>query len=330
MLTNNLFEEILIKPALSGCNNLYIISGYATSAMAFHHLTELSDNGKNDLNIKLIVGMSSLDGLSASNHNGFRSIMENEYSKNFECSYRTVNPPNHSKMYIWQRNNKPMHCYIGSANYTQTAFNERRQREAMSSCFPADGLSYFNSLIDDSIYCNHHDAESTIKIYNERIVRRRQREIAEIVQSEEQSLFQPDFNSLESAQVSLLSSRTNQVHNRGGLNWGQRPGREQNQAYLQLSPDVYRSDFFPIRSIHFTVLADDNITLICTRAQKDEIGQAIETPHNNSLLGEYFRNRLGLANGVYVNTEDLIKYGKTDVTFYKIDDENYYMDFSVS
>lgn len=40
--------------------------------------------------------------------------------------------------------------------------------------------------------------------------------------------------------------------------------------------------------------------------------------------------RLGLANGELVKTEDLVKYGRTDVTFIKIDEEQYYMDFSVN
>ena len=97
-----------------------------------------------------------------------------------------------------------------------------------------------------------------------------------------------------------------------------------------MRPEIYRSDFFPKRSIHFTVLTDDNKILICTRAQKDELGHAIETPHNNSLLGEYFRNRLGLPNGAFVTRDDFDKYGRTDIDFYKIDNETYYMDFSIS
>lgn len=118
------------------------------------------------------------------------------------------------------------------------------------------------------------------------------------------------------------------IPERAGLNWGQRPGRESNQAYLQLSPSVHKSNFFPLRSIHFTVFTDDNKTFICTRAHKNPMGAGIETPQNNSLIGEYFRNRLGLPNGAFVRKEDLIRYGRTEVTFYKIDDENYYMDFS--
>ena len=127
-----------------------------------------------------------------------------------------------------------------------------------------------------------------------------------------------------------MLTKTGEIHNKGGLNWGQREGREPNQAYIQLPPVVYKSNFFPLRATHFTVLTDDNKTLICTRAQKDKFGNAIETPHNNSLLGEYFRNRLGLSNGSFITKQDLVKYGRTDITFYKIDDENYYMDFSVN
>lgn len=42
------------------------------------------------------------------------------------------------------------------------------------------------------------------------------------------------------------------------------------------------------------------------------------------------RNRLGLANGQYVTRQDLERYGRTDVDFYKIDEETFYMDFSVN
>jgi hypothetical protein len=124
-------------------------------------------------------------------------------------------------------------------------------------------------------------------------------------------------------------SRTGEVQNTGGLNWGHRDKRNRNEAYIQLPPEVYKSDFFPVKPQHFTVVTDDSKTFICCRAHKGRTGEAIETPHNNSLLGEYFRNRLGLPNGAFVTRSDLEKYGRTDVIFYKFDNENYYMDFSV-
>ena len=69
--------------------------------------------------------------------------------------------------------------------------------------------------------------------------------------------------------------------------------------------------------------------IICARAEKGEEGYTIHSI-KNSLIGEYFRNRLGLADGVFIETDDLLRYGRTDVEFYKLDDENYYMDFSVN
>ncbi|MCK9282138.1 MAG: NgoFVII family restriction endonuclease [Melioribacteraceae bacterium] len=327
MITNNLFNRILIDPVQRDCNKLLIVSGYATSAMAFHHLTELNNIGRTDIDIKLIVGMSSAEGISISNHNGFKQIV-NDFGSRFQCSYRTSYPPAHSKMYVWLSNDEPRLGFLGSANYTQTAFNERRQKEILTECNHVDALAYYESMVGDSIYCEHPDSENLIQIFNDRVYRRKPKELVEVPVSETTPIFQPDFTTLESVTVSLLDRNEN-IHNKGGLNWGQRDGRERNQAYIQLPPYVYQSDFFPIKSTHFTVLTDDNKTLICTRAQKNDMGAAIETPQNNSLLGEYFRHRLGLANGAFITKEDLLHYGRTDVSFYKIDDENYYMDFSI-
>ena len=79
--------------------------------------------------------------------------------------------------------------------------------------------------------------------------------------------------------------------------------------------------------LHFLVVTDDHHTLQLRVEQQND--KAITTPASNALLGEYFRNRLGLSNGAYVRKDDLLAYGRTDVTFYKIDEEQYYMDFSV-
>ena len=65
--------------------------------------------------------------------------------------------------------------------------------------------------------------------------------------------------------------------------------------------------------------------ILFTRTQAN--GKAIQTPYNKSLMGEYFRKRLGVPLGEPVKMEHLLKYGRTDIDFYKIDDENYYMDF---
>lgn len=327
MLTSELFKSVLIDPVNNGCNELLIASGYATSAMAFHHLEELKNLGFNQVKVKLIIGMCSTEGISLSNHRGFKQIMSSDFPATFECSYRNNNPPFHTKLYIWLNNGVAAECFLGSANYTQTAFNERKQKEALTQCNPGLAITYYNQLIDNSIYCTHPDSENTIQIYNYRYNRRRARENAEAQINEAMVQTQPEINTAETITVSLLAN-DGTLPAKSGLNWGQRPElrREPNQAYIRLPSTVYSTDFFPPRGTHFTVLTDDNKVLICSRAQEN--GKAIHTPHNNSLIGEYFRNRLGLANGAFVAIEDLQRYGRTDITFYKIDEESYLMDFS--
>ena len=100
-----------------------------------------------------------------------------------------------------------------------------------------------------------------------------------------------------------------------------------NKNLISLPSKLWKTDFFLEYDWHFVVLTDDNEIIFFTRAQAN--GKAIHTPHNNSLIGEYFRKRLGVPFGEPVKMEHLLKYGRTDIDFYKIDDENYYMDFSV-
>jgi HKD family nuclease len=332
MITENLFDKVLIEPVKNGADILYVVSGYATAAMTFHHFDYLKKNHSKQIEINLIVGMCPYDGLSLSNHKAFQQLASLDFSKHFKCSYIFNAPQVHSKAYAWFQGKKPVSGFIGSANYTQNAFS-KSQRELLISCDPKLGFDYFQSLIPDSIYCTHNEIENHIEIYRDTYYSRRKKEQLEKQGIQMVTSEKPDLQDLPAIRVSLLD-RTGNIQNTAGLNWGFRQDetskRNKNEAYIQLRPEVYRSDFFPGRSIHFTVLTDDNKTLICTRAQKDEHGHAIETPHNNSLIGEYFRNRLGLANGAFVTKDDLLKYGRTDVDFYKIDEETYFMDFSVS
>ncbi|MDY6896366.1 MAG: NgoFVII family restriction endonuclease, partial [Thermotogota bacterium] len=315
------FDEVLLNPGMQGCDELFIVAGYATSAMAFHHLEGLRKNNI-DARVKLIVGMTPVSGLALSNHRGFQKIVDDDYPESFECSYLISSIAVHSKVYSWFKHSKPYKGFVGSANYTQRAFG-KLQREAMGVIDARLGWEYFNNLIDDTIFCNHPEAEDYVSLYNYR------KEISDLTGWEDPDIVEPissKMDELESVKVSFLSN--GELPQRSGLNWGQRPEehREPNQAYIRLTSDIYNTDFFPERGQHFTVLTDDNKVLICTRAQDN--GKAIHTPHNNSLIGEYFRNRLGIGFGNPVTIENLKKYGRTDLTFYKLDEETYFMDFS--
>ncbi|GHT13393.1 NgoFVII family restriction endonuclease [Planctomycetales bacterium] len=320
MITTGLYDSVLIAPCLDGANELKIISGFATSAMASCHIADLQNRNQN-VKISLLLGMCPSDGISLGNHRGFQSLVSDNQS-NFTCSYISQAPPVHGKLYIWYRNNQLYKTFIGSANYTQNAFFEK-QREILAEFSDDDLLQYYTDLESESVYCNCDEVEGLIRIRNDKNYYR-QHPNEDIVGIE--PIF--DTKGLESATVSLVD-RDGNVPRHSGLNWGHRDtyNRDKNQAYLSLSPEVYRSDFFPPKPQHFTIITDDQKAIICVRAQKSEVGNAIHSRINNQ-LGEYMRNRLGLASGALVERTHLDKHGRTDVVFYKLDNENYYMDFS--
>jgi hypothetical protein len=317
---NNFLNRVLFDPIAQGACKLKIVSGYASPAMASWHLTEIAERGAHPIEISLIVGMCGFDGLSVMTHEGFKTVMSDRriltpQNSSFSCQYVTEGAPVHSKVYVWERGGVPFVAYMGSANYSQIAFS-RARREIVQECDPAEALAYFNTIEANSMYCNHAEIQEHIQIT------RANHNIAESVVKSSVGVIANNV-----VRLSLLD-RNGNIHNRSGLNWGQRPGRNPNQAYIPLPSNIAKSGFFPLNKKHFSVLTDDNKNLILRVQQQSD--KAITTPLNNAHIGEYFRNRLGLANGAFVQKQDLINYGRTDVEFFKIDDEQYFMNFSFS
>jgi len=322
LITSDLFEEVLIKPVLAGADTLRVLSGYATPAMALRHIESLN-NLEKFVCVELIVGMPVVDGISLTNHKGFQDLSAKDF---FQCSYIYRPPAVHSKVYVWLKDQKPLAAFAGSANYTQNAFG--KQREVLAPCDPNLCDTYITNIAAESIYCNHNDADQLVQIYNDKLLTRRlglphvPPEAAEALQT---ASGQADLTALPQVCISFLAN-DGTLPQSSGLNWGQRDGREPNQAYIKLPSVVYHVDFFPQRPARFTVLTDDNKTLHCARAQ--DHGKAIHTPDDNSVMGKYFRQRLAVDLGEAVQKEDLDRYGRSDVCFWKIDDETYFMDFS--
>ena len=327
LYTENFSDRILFQPIQEGADQLKIISGYAMPTMASWHIKEIAEPIRNlpPIDITLIVGMAKFDGILQTAHEGFKGIMARNGTRNqsnFTCQYVCEGAPIHSKLYLWERGGIPFRAFIGSANYTQTAFS-RFRRELLHDCNPIEALNYFNSVEAQTIYCNHAEVEEYITLTRRHPV----------LETEELTPHTLVGAGVESLTLSFLDE-TGNVPARSGLNWGQRPHRNPNQAYISLPAMYARSGFFPLdgntrgmNNPHFSVLTDDGVNLIL---RVEQLGnKAITTPLSNAQIGEYFRNRLGLANGAFVSREDLENYGRTDVTFYKLDEEQYYMDFSV-
>lgn len=323
MFNKNLAETILFSPIRLDADSINILSGNATPTMASWYLTSLHERRSKSsfptIQVNLVVGMTSVDGISSSSHSEFKDLHYRNATDaswdSFSCSYVYDLPAIHSNLYIWTKKGNPLAAFVGSAPFLQSSFlpsrvEELRVEELMSEVDPNEALKYYRNVEEHTIFCTHSEVENNVRITND---------------------FPPDLGQrnpqtgLETISLSLLT-RDGNIGSRSGLNWGQRAGRNPNEAYIPVPRKIARKRFFPLNKQQFTVQTDDHKSLILRIEQERD--KALTTPLSNSLLGEYFRRRLGLRNGEYVSVESLKKYGRTAVSFTKIDEEQYYMDFS--
>lgn len=310
-------QNILFDPLQSEVDELCILSAYATPNMLSWYMKNICAKTAVPIKINLIVGMVPFDDLSVSVHEGFKNLMASELPveiASMKCSYITDKPAEHANLFIWCKGGQPVSAFMGSATFVQSSFVGRHRNELMIACKPEEAMGYYESIISRTVYCNHAEIEEYIRL----------RPTHPVLDGECNLI--DGFDGLDSVTLSLITG-SGETGKRSGLNWGQRSGREPNQAYIPLPSTIAKSGFFPLEKRHFTAITDDHHQLTLRVEQQNN--KAITTPVRNSDLGEYFRNRLGLPNGAYVTREDLNRYGRTDVKFIKLDEETFYMDFSV-
>lgn len=304
LLTEDLFRHILIAPASqSGIDRLQIVTGFATAGMVDRHMEHLAKLSQ-PIGIDLIIGMTRQSGIEKAQHFALRKLVEEQpYEMEFNCRYVVVDNPVHAKTYCWLNGDKPQSAFMGSANYTLAAFG-RSQIESMTDVDSTLAKHFYDSVFRNTTECLDIDIGDKVVLTETRIIEK---------------------NDGETVTLSLLDKRTGNTPIRSGINWGQRHGRDKNQAYINIPVDIGRSGFFPDRYEQFTVLTDDGDSFIMVRAQDN--GKGLHTTQNNALLGEYLRTRMRVPSGKYVTKQHLVEYGRTDVAFTKIDDETYLMDF---
>lgn len=317
MFTKDIAKKILFQPLHDGADELYLATSYATHTMLSWFLTNLELHQHQTLRISMIVGMVPYNHLSVTVHDGFCALVKPPYPPQIdkvECSYLYDSPAFHGNLYIWKKHGVFYKAFMGSAPFVQSAFTRSDVQESMVECDAQEAWTLYGTLIGRSVYCNHAEIEEYVQLVPSHPVLDMELNLVS------------KLDNYESVTLSLVT-KNGKPGSRSGLNWGQRPRRDPNQAYIPLPRPIAQSGFFPPKNIHFTAITDDRKQLTLRVEQQND--KAIATPERNSDLGEYFRNRLGLANGAFVTRNDLDAYGRTDVTFYKLDDETYYMDFSV-
>lgn len=336
LFEEKLFERALIAPRVTGADTLRILSGYASAAMASDHILYLRDEKNLSIDVRLIYGMAGSDGVTHSNHVGFLSLQnkrEFAFDGAFSCAYVKRPLAVHSKLYVWSRNETPILAFAGSANYTVNGFHGgTNRREVLAECDPKVALQTWEHLFPNTVPCHLANLAADFAPNRHRPIEKVSLTSTILMETDPKS----PFHGCPKVELPLLTKKGD-LGDGACLNWGVRStgkprndgssaAREPNQAYIRLEAKVYRTSFFPPVAQRFTVLTDDGQIFSCARAQQN--GKAIHTPQDNSELGRYFRMRLGVPLGAYITPDDLRRYGRTTVTFYKLDDENYVMDFA--
>ncbi len=309
MIRSNLYSSVLLDPCLNGADELYIVSGYASATFTRRHIVDLLRQSGPSSKVNLIIGMPR----KKTDHQGFLSLLDS-HSENFRGYYYAGRPSVHCKLYSWFEGDLPRDAFSGSANYSQYGFFEENQANQLTTDNPTEIRDYYNELLQSSVLIRDAVVES-IESYRRGGL--------------SNSLSPGGIEWIEEDKVVRISflSADGSVGERSGLNWGQREGREPNQSYLSIRKDARKEGFLPEKEFTFTMLTDSGNSLDCTVQQGGR--KAVTTTDNNSILGSYIRQRLGVGDGSLISVEDLERYGRTDFVLSKIDDETFLFDISV-
>jgi NgoFVII restriction endonuclease len=319
LLTSNLFEEILLEPAKRGARELFVVSGYASASMVTRHFEVAARELSIDLAIDLHIGMSGRDGLSRNTLLGLQSIPRQIGDRTFNCTLSTRGESNHSKVYVWCDDSGPREAFLGSSNYTQLGFGISHSATSHKEiCVPIDpfaGFEYVLASAKGGISYKSPNISDFVDLYDD-------------FAQPTNEMLEPQLSAGSFVDLPLVMTRpaeNGEVHRKSGLNWGQREGRNPDQAYIPIPSTVAKDNFFPGKGIHFQVVTDDGEAFICTVAQEGD--KALETPSDNSILGKYFRKKLGLAPGTFIQKENLARFGSNLVRIYKDTDDYFRLSF---
>lgn len=273
--------------------------------------------------VTVLYGMVSSEGVAPADHQFFKASSDGgkvsvRYCTNFEV---------HSKLYLWSLGGRPKVGLVGSANFTWPGLNSS-DREILSDIAASDlpaAQEYVNRIIRQSPSCLDPAAESFIR-------------------SGPSLLCPPAIQtSADSpgpiAELSLLDSRTGEVPERSGINWGHADANvNPNDAYLPISVGMIRSHpglippRMPSGNYPVELLWDDGEVMVGYLEGSQPIDGAkfpkqIASHPSKYILGKYLRKRLGVDSESKVTNEDLVRHGRSTVSISLLGPGRYFLDF---
>ncbi|MED4582510.1 NgoFVII family restriction endonuclease [Brevibacillus choshinensis] len=305
----NLYAGVIAGHYKSGMRRLYVFTQAASSSFVHHLLHQFPS-----LNLDLVIHTTHYNQISLWDHFQYEELVNKTGRVN--VSYYRGKVPDQVTLLIWQ-DPYPFGtiAYTSDASFSWKGLNEctalAREMNMESLTEPVPVWERLDSTSPNVL--NELSMQFQMEVKREQI---------DVISLRQCALKHP-FVVLPLVMV----KRNRQVHEKSGLNWGQRPRREPNQAYIPIPSHIHINSpgFFPPRKQEFVMVTDDGASFICVVAQDND--KALETSHDNSILGKYFRNRLGVPLGGKVEATHLSRYGRDDVYIYRLDEDTYYMDF---
>ena len=329
LLIDNLYKDALLSPFKNeNVSDLTVVTGYSDPQMVSRHFRDLDEDR---FKLKLFVGMHDTNHRK---HHLYRRLMTDKYSGRFECYYATRTEKVHSKVYQWGNSEKNDICFIGSANYSQNGLINIVQKELLYRLPPEVNETinnYVGPIINGAVLCTEPAADELIGSRGKPPDPEPAQGFGELPTLRNgKSIQLPPRNGLPGVRISQLESRTvTTLGEISALNWGQREERaNKDEAYIRVPTDAHRMDFFPPKGHTFIIrdIDDEDEIFIAVRVS-GEYGKGINSTEDNSLIGKYFKKKLGVPFGKPITLQDLEKYGKTYVDFYKVDEEDFLIEF---
>jgi hypothetical protein len=276
------------------------------------------------LNVTVVYGMVSDGGISRADHDFFSRITAE--NGNVEVRY-CIHSEIHSKLYVWGVGPRPTNALTGSANFTWPGLNTPG-REILTELSGEDLASadrYAARAIRDSVGC----LDAAVMPY---VV-----DGPGLGGHAAGTAAPPTVG--QAVEVSLLNSRTGDVPDRSGINWGCADANvHPDDAYLPLTIGTIRSmpGMFPPKqsagNSPVELLWDDGTVMTGFLEGSQEIDgrkypkQLASHPEKN-ILGRYLKSRLGVQAGRKVSLADLDRYGRRSVLLSQLGPGRYFVDF---
>jgi len=311
MISKGIMNAVLMDPARAGGNRLRIVSGYASPAMLENHLRRLS-RASLPVDIWLTIGMSK-GSLDSQDRRSYQDILRTDWKGPTVSGVSVISkgPQVHSKIYVWSGPQGFKQAFAGSANYSVSALVEETTKEVCAEV----NWEFADEYVRE---CESHSRKIVISAGDRK--KWLEMELAMSGDGPDEALVIRS----ERVEIPLLVRKAGllQVPEKSGLNWGQREGREPNQAYLSL-PSVIRN-FFPPPPTRFMVYTKRFGGFVAVRAQAQ--GKALQSSTNNSTLGLILRAAIDAPPGSFVTTEAIQNAGLASLSCYRLISGDFYLE----